>query len=138
MADKVRLDKWLWAVRLYKTRQQATDACRLNRVETGGQPGKAAREVRVGDVYVVKGADMTRTVKVLATAGMRMAAKLVPEAMEDLTLPEELARAKKEREERRLGAAGPVFPAGLGRPTKQQRRELERWQLENGAGAEEE
>ena len=117
----VRLDKFLWAVRLHKTRPEATDACRLGRVEIGGQPVKAGREVRVGEILIVQSDELTKTVKVLALLDKRVAAKLVPGFLEDLTPPEEYARAKKHREEHALNlATSPPL-----RPTKRDRRAID-------------
>ena len=119
--NPVRLDKFLWAVRLYKTRPDATDACRLGRVGMGGQPVKAGREARVGDTLTVQSDDLTKTVRVLALQDKRMAAKLVPAFLEDLTPPEEYERARKLREEHALNlAASPPL-----RPTKRDRRAID-------------
>ena len=119
--DSVRLDKFLWAVRLYKTRPDATDACRLGRVEMGGQAVKAGREVRVGDVISVQSDDLTKTVRVRALLDKRVAGKLVGGFLEDLTPPEEYERAKKRREEHALNlATSPPL-----RPTKRDRRDID-------------
>lgn len=117
----MRLDKWLWAVRLCKTRQQATDACRLQRVHMGGQEVKASRLVKAGDLIEVKQEHITRTVKVLQPIGQRIGAKLVPECMEDLTPQSEIAAAARRREEHRLNTVS--MPAG--RPEKRDRRLLD-------------
>ena len=87
----MRIDKWLWAVRLYKTRQLATDACRLQRVRIGGAEAKPSRLIKPGDVIEVRHEDITRTVRVLQPIGRRIGAKLVPDNMQDLTPPEEVA-----------------------------------------------
>jgi ribosome-associated heat shock protein Hsp15 len=119
--DSVRLDKFLWAVRLHKTRPEAADACRLGRVEMGGQPVKAAREVRVGDVISVQSDELTKTVRVLAVLDKRVAGKLVSGFIEDLTPPDEYERAKKRREEHALNlATSPPL-----RPTKRDRRDID-------------
>jgi ribosome-associated heat shock protein Hsp15 len=120
-----RLDKWLWAVRMFKTRAEAADACRLGRVTIRGQPVKASREVRTGETIVVRHHDVTRTIKVKESPAQRVGARLVPEFLDDLTPPEEWERARRRREERRL--APPTFPPGFGRPTKHQRREIEKF-----------
>ena len=119
-----RLDKWLWAVRLCKTRTQAADACRLSRVSAGGQPVKPSREVKAGDVFLVQQPHILRTVRVKALPKSRVGAKLVPDYREGLTPPERIERARRLAEEARL--ARPVFDAGAGRPTKADRREWER------------
>lgn len=117
----MRLDKWLWAVRLYKTRQVAIDACRLQRVRIGGQEVKPSHVVKPGDIIEVRQEDITRTVRVKQAIGQRVAAKLVPESMEELTSPEEHAAAMRRREERRLNSAGHQH----GRPEKRERRVLQ-------------
>lgn len=119
--ENMRIDKWLWAVRLCKTRQQATDACRLNRVRMGGEEVKASRLVRPGDVVEYRQEDLVRTVKVKQAIGQRVGAKLVPENMEDLTPPAELEAAARRREERRLN----TLAGHPGRPEKKERRVLE-------------
>ena len=119
--DSVRLDKFLWAVRLYKTRPDSTDACRLGRVEMGGQPVKAGREVRVGEVISVQSDEVTKTVRIVALLEKRVAGKLVAGFIEDLTPPEEYERARKRREEHALNlATSPPL-----RPTKRDRREID-------------
>ncbi len=119
--NSVRIDKFLWAVRLVKTRPDATDACRLNRVEIAGQPVKPAREVRVGDILSVQSEELIKTVRILAVLDKRVAGKFVPGYIEDLTPPEEYERAKKHREEHALNLATtpPV------RPTKRDRRAID-------------
>jgi ribosome-associated heat shock protein Hsp15 len=119
----MRLDKWLWAVRLFKTRDQATDACRLHRVRMGGQEVKPSRLVRPGDIVEVRQEDVTRTVRVKRAIGQRVGAKLVPENMEDLTPAAELAAAAARREERRLN----TFTGFHGRPEKRDRRVMDKF-----------
>ena len=119
--DSVRLDKFLWAVRLYKTRPDATDACRLGRVEMGGQPVKAGREVRMGEMITVQSDELTKTVRIVALLEKRVAGKLVAGFIEDLTPPEEYERARKRREDHALNlAASPPL-----RPTKRDRRDID-------------
>jgi len=127
----MRIDKWLWAVRLCQTREQATDACRLHRVRMGGQEVKPSRLVKPGDVIEVRQEDVTRTVRVKRAIGQRVGAKLVPENLEELTPPEELAAAAKRREERRLN----TFTGFHGRPEKRDRRQMEKF-LEEMRGRE--
>jgi ribosome-associated heat shock protein Hsp15 len=117
----MRMDKWLWAVRLCKTRQQATDACRLQRVRMSGEAVKASRLVKPGDVIEVRQEDITRIVRVKQPIGQRVSAKLVPESMEDLTPAAEIEAAARRREERRLNTVN--FEHG--RPEKRDRRVLE-------------
>ncbi|HWB04317.1 MAG TPA: RNA-binding S4 domain-containing protein [Verrucomicrobiales bacterium] len=117
----MRVDKWLWAVRLCKTRQQATDACRLQRVRIAGEPVKPSRLVKAGETIEVRQEDLTRTVRVKQPIGQRVGAKLVPESMEDLTPAAEIEAAARRREERRLNTV--TFEHG--RPEKRDRRVLE-------------
>lgn len=113
-----RVDKWLWSVRLFKTRTLATEACDAGRVQVNGQPAKPARAVRPGDTIIAVIHDLTRTVKVRAVLESRVGAKLVPDYMEDLTPPAEFERARE-----KFIAAG-QRPKGAGRPTKRDRRIL--------------
>ena len=118
-SESVRVDKWLWAVRLYKSRSLAAQACHAGHVKIGGNTVKASREVRAGEQITVFAGRVLRTVKVLTLLDQRVGAKLVSQFLEDLTPPEEYARAREE--------AGVRFPTGFGRPTKKQRRQMERF-----------
>ena len=117
--ESVRLDKWLWAVRLYKTRTIATEACNAGKVKIAGENVKPARNVRIGEIFTANCGDITKTVKVLALLDARVGAKLVPKFLEDLTPPSEYEKQR----ERRLAPIG-VRPPGSGRPTKKDRRKL--------------
>lgn len=117
----VRADRWLWAVRLYKTRSLATRACAAGKLQINGQPCKAARDVRAGDVLTASLVGITRTVKVLAVLESRVGAKLVSHYLEDRTPPEEYAKL---RERKTLVPEG-HRPKGSGRPTKRERRILQ-------------
>lgn len=121
VATDVRMDKWLWAVRLYKTRSLAAQACHNGRIRIDGSPVKASRSVRIGDVIMASMPGLTRTVRVLRTLDRRVSAALVPEQLEDLTPKEEYERF---REAARLPGFIPR-PAGAGRPTKRDRRQLD-------------
>jgi len=117
----MRLDQWLWAVRVFKTRSLAADAIKAGHVRVNDAPCKPAREVRAGDTVIARVGIMTRTVRAIAAPKSRVAAKLVPEFAEDLTPPEEYTR----RPEPDL--LPPMFrPQGTGRPTKRERRETDR------------
>ena len=118
---EVRLDKWLWAVRLYRTRTQATAACNAGHVKVNGQNAKPSRHVHPGEVVVARAAGVTRTLKVLALLAQRVGAALVPRYLEDLTPP-----AEYEKRERVQPPATFLRPKGLGRPTKKDRRDLSR------------
>jgi ribosome-associated heat shock protein Hsp15 len=115
----VRIDKWLWAVRLYKSRSLATAACSAGRVRIGGESLKPSRSARIGDVITAATGDITRTVRVRALLERRVGAKLVADYMEDLTPPNEYARPKEPNFRPLL-----VRPKGSGRPTKKDRRKL--------------
>lgn len=116
----VRIDKWLWAVRVFKTRSLATDACRNGRVTIAGQPVKPSREVRIGEIIVVQKDELTRTFKVLGLLEQRVGAPKAKEFVEDLTPPSEF---QKKREPNFLP---PIYrPKGAGRPTKKDRRALD-------------
>ena len=116
----MRLDQWLWAVRVYKTRSRATDAIKAGHVIVNGQSAKPAREVRPGETIVAQIDHLTRTLKVLEMPASRVGAKLVPQFAEDLTPPEEYA---KKREPNFIPAM--LRPKGSGRPTKRDRRQME-------------
>ncbi len=117
----VRIDKWLWSVRLYKTRSLAIAACDNGRVKVSGQQAKPSRPVRVGDVLTVATPELTKTVKVLQLIEQRVSASAVAESLEDLTPPELYERA---REVRQLNGFAPR-PQGTGRPSKKERRALD-------------
>ena len=118
--ETVRIDKWLWAVRLYKTRSLATEACKAGHVTIDGHPVKPARDVRIGETITALAGEVRRTLRVLALLEQRVGAPLVKQFAEDLTPAAEL-------EKQRDPGARPLFlrPKGAGRPTKKERRELE-------------
>jgi len=117
----VRIDRWLWAVRLYKTRALAAKACAAGHVKIGGLGVKPSRDVRIGDIISARTGFVRRTIKVLAMLEQRIGAKAVAGFMEDQTTPEEFARAREDALKN-----APLYPPGLGRPTKKQRRQLDR------------
>lgn len=118
--DDVRIDKWLWAVRIFKTRTIAIEAIKMGRVTIGGQKVKASRCVKVGEVIDVKKPPIIYSFKVLALAQSRMGAKLVPGFMENVTRPEQLQLLEMNR------ISGFIDRAkGMGRPTKKDRREID-------------
>lgn len=120
METGVRIDKWLWAVRLYKTRSQATEACKKGHVSIGDLPVKASRDVHVGEVVQVRKAPITRSFEVLALTGKRMGAKLVTDFLKDVTPVEELEVLEMQKHMRWSDRA-----KGTGRPTKKDRRDLD-------------
>ena len=117
---EVRIDKWLWAVRLYKTRSLAAEACKKGKVSCNGQTVKPSHVVKVGEVYNIRRAPITFSYKVLALAHNRMAAKLVPDFMLDVTTPDQLQLLELNRLAHAAGRA-----RGTGRPTKKERRDLD-------------
>lgn len=116
---EVRIDKWLWAVRIFKTRTIAADACKKNRISIGGVPIKPSKMIRIGDVIEVKRPPVTYSFEVLDLSDKRMGAKLVPGFVKNVTRPEELEILEMNK------LSGFVDRArGTGRPTKKDRREL--------------
>ncbi len=120
-SDSARLDKWLWGVRIFKTRALATEACRAGAVVMGDHPAKPARAVRGGETVVVQQGLVTRTLRVVAAPPGRIGAKRVAEFCEELTPPAEWAKARELRVQQTLSRA-----PGAGRPTKRDRRSIDR------------
>ncbi len=118
---KARLDKWLWATRIYKTRSIAADACRGGHVRIDGDKVKPSRNANVGDVIVAQTEAMKKTVRVKALLERRVGAGFVPEYLEDLT-PPEIKAPKRET----LAQSILQRDAGSGRPTKKDRRDMDR------------
>lgn len=131
----VRLDVWLWAVRLFKTRTAAAEACRLSRVTSvDGAPMKPSRAVRAGDELCLHEDFLVRRVRVDRVLERRVGAPVAAVHRTELTPAADLERARTLRAEQRL--ATPVFVPGAGRPTKAQRRALEAWhRAARGEGA---
>lgn len=121
---RVRLDKWLWAARFYKTRALAAEAIEHGRVLVNGAPAKAAREPRPGDVIRLRTGDVTRTVVVRALSRVRGPASQAALLYEET--PESIAERERRAELRRL-APEPAGSYTQGRPTKRDRRALDRW-----------
>lgn len=118
--EAIRLDKYLWAVRLYKTRSLATDACRTGHIRMNGQPLKPSHEINVGEVYELTIEQLHKVIEVKELLGNRVGAKLVENYMIDRTPQEEYDRIQFIRQysfEKR--------DRGSGRPTKRDRREIE-------------
>jgi ribosome-associated heat shock protein Hsp15 len=116
-----RIDKWLWTVRIFRTRSLATDACRAGSVTVNNQPVKPSRDVRADEVVGVRQGLIHRTLKVRAVPPARVGAKLVAAYCEDQTPPAEFAKARAQRVQQFLARA-----RGSGRPTKRDRRLLDR------------
>ncbi len=120
--NEVRIDKWLWAVRLFKTRTIAIEACKKGRITIKGITIKPSRMIKVGDVIEVRRPPVTYSFEVLALAENRMGAKLVPEFMRDVTSASQLEILELSK------ITGFVDRArGTGRPTKKDRRDLDQF-----------
>lgn len=117
---EVRLDKWLWAVRVFKTRSDAADAIRTNRVLVNDAYAKPSREVKVGDVISVKKMPVVYQYRVVELVSSRQPAKNVPMYATDITPQSELDKLNVPRETIFI-----VRDRGTGRPTKKERRELD-------------
>ena len=120
MNAQARIDKWLWAVRIYKTRSIAAEACKKGHIMVRDKAVKPSFLVRVGDVVQVKKSPITYSFKVLQCAENRVGAKLVPELMENVTPAEQYEALEMSR------ISGFVDRArGTGRPTKKERRSMD-------------
>lgn len=118
----MRLDVWLWSTRIYKTRSNAVEAIRGGHVQLDDVAAKPARDVRPGDVVRARVGDLVRVVRVLGFPPSRVGAPSVPLFAEDLTPPEEIERARQA-----AAARSAARPPGLGRPTKRDRRQIQRF-----------
>ena len=120
MGEVARIDKWLWASRIFKTRSIAADACKNGRVTIGGVNVKPSRMVKVGETVSVRKPPITYSFKILKTIEQRVGAKLLPEIYENVTAPEQYELLEMTR------ISGFVDRArGTGRPTKKDRRSLD-------------
>ncbi|MCE5179850.1 MAG: RNA-binding S4 domain-containing protein [Porphyromonadaceae bacterium] len=120
--EEVRIDKWLWAVRIFKTRTIAAEACKKGRVMIDDVVVKPSRNVRTGDVIQVRKPPVTYSFKVLAPADKRMGAKMVPQFMENVTPPDQYELLELNK------ISGFVDrQRGTGRPTKKERRDLDQF-----------
>ena len=118
--NEARIDKWMWAVRIFKTRTIAAEACKKGRISINGALAKAARTVKPGDVIQVRKPPVTYSFKVLQPIEKRVGAKLVAEMMENVTTPEQYELLEMSK------ISGFVDRArGTGRPTKKDRRSME-------------
>ncbi len=117
---EARIDKWLWAARIFKTRTIAAEACKKGRISINGAYVKAARMIKPGDVIQVKKPPITYSFKVLQAIEKRVGAKLVPEIMENVTTPDQYELLEMSK------VGGFIDRArGTGRPTKKDRRSME-------------
>jgi ribosome-associated heat shock protein Hsp15 len=123
--EKVRLDKWLWAVRLYKTRSLATDACNKGRILVNGMEAKPSKELAGNETITIRKPPVIYTYRIKQLLKNRVSAKLVPDYVDDLTSIEELDKLK----------INETFfvkrDRGTGRPTKKERRTIEKLQNNN-------
>ena len=120
---EIRIDKWMWATRIFKSRTIAVEACKKNRVMINNVSVKPSRTIKAGDVIQVRKPPITYSFKVLGLTEKRMAAKLVPEFLENITPPEQYELLELNK------ISGFVNRAkGSGRPTKKDRRNLDDFQ----------
>ena len=123
---EVRVDKYLWAMRIYKTRSIAADACKNGRISMNGVQLKPSRTFKTGDMFNVRKGLITYTFKVLQLTENRLGAKLVPEYMQDCTDPKKLELLELARM-----AGNGSRDRGMGRPTKKDRRDIEVFMSDN-------
>ena len=120
MIDSPRIDKYLWAIRVYKTRNDAADACRSGKVSVNGLVAKPSKEVRVGDLLKVRKGAVHYSYQVLALITQRGSAKNLAPYVLDMTTPQELAKGEASKQSMVMQR-----DRGAGRPTKKERREIE-------------
>lgn len=120
MMEEVRIDKYLWSIRVYKTRSEATDACKGGKVRVNGADIKPSKAVKVGDTIVARKGAVAYTYKVLELIDKRQGARLVPRYAENQTPEEELAKLRAPVETFFLKR-----DRGAGRPTKKDRRQMD-------------
>ena len=117
-----RIDKWLWVVRIFKTRAMATEACTGGKVKINGTTAKASRRIQPGDIVQVRKGVVKYLYKVRKNAEKRMGAKLVSDYLEDLTPEDELAKLKSAQKQ-----PIQIREKGQGRPTKRERRNMDKF-----------
>jgi Ribosome-associated heat shock protein implicated in the recycling of the 50S subunit (S4 paralog) len=125
MNNEARIDKWLWAARIFKTRTIAAAACKKGQVSLGGVQLKARRTIKAGDVVSVRKPPITYSFRVLQPIERRVGAKLIPEVLENVTTPDQYELLEMSKISGFVGRA-----KGTGRPTKKDRRSLEDFQNE--------
>lgn len=119
----MRIDKWLWAVRIFKTRSLATDFCKKGRVAIGDIPVKPSRQIQPGEVVAVRKPPVNYTYRITALTNNRVSAKIAMDFVQDLTPEEELEKLKTIHE-----SAFFIRERGAGRPTKKERRDIDKFQ----------
>ena len=120
VSAEARLDKWLWAARIYKTRTLAADACKNGRITINGAQAKPSRTVKAGDKVWVKKPPVIYTFRVIQPIEKRVGAKLLPDILENITDPSQLEVLEMSKISGFIGRA-----KGTGRPTKKDRRALD-------------
>ena len=120
--NEVRIDKWMWATRIFKTRTIAAEACKKGRVSVSGTTVKPSRTIKIGDIIQVRKPPVTYSFKVLALTENRMGAKIVPEFLENVTPPEQMEILELSRLSGFINRS-----KGMGRPTKRDSRELKKF-----------
>ena len=125
MTTEARIDKWLWAARIFKTRTIAAAACKKGQVSLKGSTVKASRMIKVGDVIDVRKPPVTYSFRVLQAIERRVGAKLIPEILENVTAPEQYEILEMNKISGFINRA-----KGTGRPTKKDRRSLDEFQNE--------
>ncbi|MGB9602512.1 MAG: RNA-binding S4 domain-containing protein [Verrucomicrobiia bacterium] len=124
MAEETRIDKWLWAVRIFKTRSQAIEACKAGHIKINGVSVKPSHQVKIGEVVIIQRGELARTIKVIGIISQRVSAKVAAQYVEDLTPPEEYQKLKEKRQSMPY-----YFEPGYGRPTKRDRRMMKKYGL---------
>ncbi len=117
MENSIRIDKWLWAVRVFKTRNLSSQACKAGKVKIDGNNVKASREVKIEDIITVQIGQLSKSIKAIGLIKNRVSAKLAVENYEDLTPAEEYEKLKLQKEMKTE-----YRDRGSGRPTKKERR----------------
>jgi len=126
IAMEVRIDKWMWAVRIFKTRNLANMACKKGKIRINGIEARSSKTVKIDDRITVSFPGIDRTYRVLSPIEKRVGAKLAPEAVREETDPAEIERYEKIRRDP-LSAIFAARPRGSGRPSKKERREMNRF-----------
>lgn len=119
--EKTRIDKYLWAVRMFKTRQLAAEACEKGRVKIADQPVKPARNIKPGEIVVIHRGPWYQHIKVLALLERRVSAEIARSFCEDITPSEEAERLRLHQ----AALASWNIKGGAGRPTKKDRRDMD-------------
>ena len=131
MANEARVDKWLWAVRIFKTRSIAADACKNGRITINGMTMKPSHIIKVGETISVRKSPITYSFKVLQAIENRVGAKMIPQVLENVTPKEQFELLEMSKISGFVNRA-----SGLGRPTKKERRSLDDFVMPAGAGCE--